>query len=246
MNAIRIRCPKFQWEPDGRPYWRCSCGQLRNTFATGGRCPKCQKAWEDTQCLHPDGAVRELTEVVSERVVAAQVERSALPSWAYPFALLFLWLAIAQDAGGQTPKAGVLVDTTITGFHYAIDYSGTSVYTQHGPSDINRGNQPTAFSVTLSRTVSFEQAKKQVLQLLRWSIQSGYHISDLTQKDTVFKGHPAYCVSYTETLEKEGYQNLVFNAVVNGDAVVLVFTSGDLDKGKFIEGIKKTFYQLDF
>jgi hypothetical protein len=47
-------------------------------------------------------------------------------------------------------------------------------------------------------------------------------------------------------LEKESYQNLVFNAVVKSDGGVLVFASGDLDKGKFIELFKKTFYKLDF
>ncbi len=77
-----------------------------------------------------------------------------------------------QDARGQTSKAGVLVDTTITGFHYAVNYSGTSVYTQHGMADINGGSQPSAFSVTVSSTVTFEQAKKEVLQLLRMSLSS--------------------------------------------------------------------------
>jgi hypothetical protein len=38
MNSIRIRCPKCEWEPDGKPYWRCSCGHRWDTFSTGGRC----------------------------------------------------------------------------------------------------------------------------------------------------------------------------------------------------------------
>ncbi|MEO0446476.1 MAG: hypothetical protein AAF191_10425 [Verrucomicrobiota bacterium] len=27
------------------------CGAVWNTFDTGGVCPRCGKAWEDTQCL---------------------------------------------------------------------------------------------------------------------------------------------------------------------------------------------------
>ena len=50
MDSIRIRCPKCEWEPDGKPYWRCSCGHQWDTFATGGRCPRCQAVWEHTQC----------------------------------------------------------------------------------------------------------------------------------------------------------------------------------------------------
>lgn len=168
------------------------------------------------------------------------------PCWAYFLAFLFLGLVHLQNARGQTPKAGVVVDTTITGFHYATDFSGTLVYTQHGPSDITGSSQPTAFSVTYSRTVSFEEAKMEVLQLRQMSDQNGYKISDLIQTDTIVNGHTAYCISYIETLEKEGYQNVVFNAVLKGDGAVLVFTSGDLDKGKFSEGFKKTFYKLDF
>jgi len=87
--------------------------------------------------------------------------------------LLFLGTGLLQDASGQTWKAGILVDTTITGFHYATDFGGMAAYTQHGRSDIN-------------------------------------------------------------------------GAVVKGDGAVLVFTAGDLDKGKFIELFKKTFYKLGF
>jgi hypothetical protein len=55
MDPIRIRCPKCQWEPDGKPYWQCSCGHTWDTFSTGGRCPVCQKVWEDTKCVMEAG-----------------------------------------------------------------------------------------------------------------------------------------------------------------------------------------------
>jgi len=51
MDNIRIRCPKCNWEPDGKPHWRCSCGHDWDTFSTGGRCPVCHKVWEETQCI---------------------------------------------------------------------------------------------------------------------------------------------------------------------------------------------------
>ena len=50
MDNIRILCPKCNWEPDGKPYWRCSCKHRWDTFSTGGRCPQCKKVWEQTQC----------------------------------------------------------------------------------------------------------------------------------------------------------------------------------------------------
>ena len=49
MDSIRIRCPKCDWEPDGQPYWLCTCGHHWDTFNTGGRCPACGKVWEHTQ-----------------------------------------------------------------------------------------------------------------------------------------------------------------------------------------------------
>jgi hypothetical protein len=51
MEDIHIRCPKCKWEPDGKPYWACSCGHQWDTFATAGRCPQCGKIWKDTQCV---------------------------------------------------------------------------------------------------------------------------------------------------------------------------------------------------
>lgn len=51
MNPdIIIECPKCEWQPDGKSYWRCSCGCLWNTFETRGKCPKCNTQWENTYC----------------------------------------------------------------------------------------------------------------------------------------------------------------------------------------------------
>ena len=158
--------------------------------------------------------------------------------------LLFIIASLSKNANAQDGHSNMVVDTSITGFHYATNFSGTLVYTQHGPSDINGHSQPSAFSITVSGEANFEQAKDQVLMLFKMSVQNGLKISDLLEKDTVLNGHKTYCISYTESSEKEKYQNLVFNALVSVDRDVLVFASGDLDGGKFIDLFKKTFYQL--
>lgn len=51
MEGINIRCPKCKWEPDGKPYWKCTCGLAWDTFSTAGRCPGCGKIWKETQCV---------------------------------------------------------------------------------------------------------------------------------------------------------------------------------------------------
>jgi hypothetical protein len=51
MDAgIKIACPKCGWEPNGSPYWTCSCDHSWNTFDTRGKCPNCGKQWKDTHC----------------------------------------------------------------------------------------------------------------------------------------------------------------------------------------------------
>jgi len=51
MSDIHICCPKCNWEPDGKPYWKCTCGHEWDTFSTAARCPACGKIWEDTRCV---------------------------------------------------------------------------------------------------------------------------------------------------------------------------------------------------
>ena len=55
MSDIHIHCPKCNWEPDGEPYWKCTCGYSWDTFATAARCPYCGKIWKDTQCVDTAG-----------------------------------------------------------------------------------------------------------------------------------------------------------------------------------------------
>jgi len=48
----KIKCPKCSWKP--KPIensWICTCKHVWNTFETAGQCPKCNKIWQDTQCL---------------------------------------------------------------------------------------------------------------------------------------------------------------------------------------------------
>ena len=54
MAKTRVRCPKCDWEPDGKPYWQCHCGHNWDTFQTQGRCPVCRFRHEHTQCISCD------------------------------------------------------------------------------------------------------------------------------------------------------------------------------------------------
>ncbi len=50
---VEILCPKCDWKPDGGKYWRCTCGNVWNTFETAGKCPQCNKIWDETACPGP-------------------------------------------------------------------------------------------------------------------------------------------------------------------------------------------------
>jgi len=50
-GAPRIRCPKCGWSPQAHDRWLCNCGQIWNTFDTGGICPGCLYQWAETVCL---------------------------------------------------------------------------------------------------------------------------------------------------------------------------------------------------
>src|SRR5688572_30704191 len=50
-REVKIYCPKCGWEPVPSSRWICLCRCSWNTFDTGGVCPDCGKAWEDTACL---------------------------------------------------------------------------------------------------------------------------------------------------------------------------------------------------
>jgi len=76
------------------------------------------------------------------------------------------------------------------------------------------------------------------------SKENGYQIKDFVEKDTTLKGNNAYYISYTETDNKTNYKNLVFNAFVITGNTLILFTSGDLDNGKYSDKFKKTFYSI--
>ena len=61
MDELKIRCPKCNWEPDGKPYWQCTCGNVWDTFSTGGRCPSCTKVWKETQCILDAGGCNKMS-----------------------------------------------------------------------------------------------------------------------------------------------------------------------------------------
>ena len=62
LEEESIRCPRCGWRPLPSSRWCCDgfdtpesfegCGQVWDTFATGGRCPGCSHRWLWTSCLH--------------------------------------------------------------------------------------------------------------------------------------------------------------------------------------------------
>lgn len=150
---------------------------------------------------------------------------------------------VSNFSFGQLKLEDIKVDTTITGFHFAADFQGTNVFTKNGLSDIQTIN-PTAFSFTIAPNMTATTAKKQLETLLNMSVQNRYKISDVVKKDTTLKENDAYYISYTETDNKSNYKNLIFNAFVIKDGTLILFTSGDLDKGKYFDKFRKTFYTI--
>ena len=143
---------------------------------------------------------------------------------------------------GQTKLRDLNIDTTITGFHFAANFQGTMVFTKNGAPDIQTIN-PTAFSFTIATGMTFDEAKDQLEQLLNMSVQNGYKITGLIKRDTTLNGYNAYYISYTETHESN-YKNYVFNSYVIKDKTLILFTSGDLDNGLYIDKFRKTFYSI--
>ena len=157
--------------------------------------------------------------------------------------LLSLVLFSFSVSFGQIKLEDLKVVTSITGFRFAADFQGTKVFTKNGPSDIQTIN-PTAFSFTIAPDMTAAMAKEQLEMLLNMSKQNSYKISDLVAKDTTFNGNDAYYISYTETEDKNGYKNIVFNSFVIKDTTLILFVSGDLANGKYIDKFKKTFYSI--
>ena len=66
VGFAAIRCPLCRWQPRASDLWCCDdcdypeffyggCGTEWNTFATGGRCPRCVHQWRWTSCLSCEG-----------------------------------------------------------------------------------------------------------------------------------------------------------------------------------------------
>ncbi|MBO9660344.1 MAG: hypothetical protein J7527_16100 [Chitinophagaceae bacterium] len=157
---------------------------------------------------------------------------------------LFIFCIIANHSFGQTQVPEVKVDTTITGFRFAADFQGTKVYTRNGPADITGTVNPSAFSVTVFKDSSLDQAVKNIETLLKMAAKTGYQHSALYRQDTVINNNQTIIISVTESYAPENFKNLLFNGCfIKGNTVVL-FTSGDTDGGKYTELFRKTFYAL--
>jgi predicted amidophosphoribosyltransferase len=51
-RKVEIMCPRCSWRPGPQSRWVCrpACGHSWNTFDTGGICPACGLAWQQTSC----------------------------------------------------------------------------------------------------------------------------------------------------------------------------------------------------
>ena len=155
--------------------------------------------------------------------------------------ILLLTSFISQFSFGQINFEDLKVDTTITEFHLAANFQGTYIYTPNGKSDLNTIN-PSAFSFSILPNTTMKAAMGEIENLFTMSKQNGYNLTDIIRKDTVISGYKAFIFSYTETEKTTAYKNLVFNAVVMKENTAVIFVSGDLSKGKYLESFKKTFY----
>jgi len=155
--------------------------------------------------------------------------------------ILLISLLVTQFSFGQIPSQKLNIDTTITGFHFAANYSGTFIYTPNGKSDLKTTN-PSAFSFTIMPNATFAHALEQIDLLVNMSKQDGYIQTNIVKKDTTINGYKAYYISFTEILIGTDYKNMVFDAFYIKDNTALLFVSGDLNNGKYIESFKKTFY----
>jgi Zn-finger nucleic acid-binding protein len=48
--ATSPRCPACRTPVSRGDRWQCSCGTVWNAFDTQGRCPRCQRQWDETKC----------------------------------------------------------------------------------------------------------------------------------------------------------------------------------------------------
>src|SRR5947209_2971931 len=87
----------------------------------------------------------------------------------------------------------------------------------------------------LAFTFSFGQIKLEDLNVVT-SI-TGFHFAADFQGTQVFTKNRS-------SDNKNNYKNFVFNAFVIKDNTLILFTSGDLDNGQYIDQFKKTFYSI--
>jgi len=61
-QKVHVRCPLCAWEPQADDRWVCSvCNTKWNTFDTHGRCPTCNKVYEDTACSKRKGGCGQMS-----------------------------------------------------------------------------------------------------------------------------------------------------------------------------------------
>ncbi len=162
------------------------------------------------------------------------------------FTLLVMLLFGVNFTFAQITFKDLQVDLSITGFQFATEFrGGAKVFTKNGFSDIKEPINPSAFSFIIAPNISANQAKEQLQMYKQLSEQNNYKISDLKTEDITLNGCKAFYISYIVTDNKrDNYKNMVFNAFVIKDKTTIFFISSDNDNGKYIEKLKKTFYNI--
>jgi len=160
------------------------------------------------------------------------------------FSPLFIVLFI-RCAFGQNIK-DLKVDTTISGFHLAANFQRTYIYTPNGSADVTPGKEPSAFSFTFMPSATIETAKKQIEDYINMARHNGFDQNNIISKDTLVNGNTIHWLSYTETKIGTPYKNIEFHGFYIKNGVALLFISGDMDGGMYVELFKKTFFNSSF
>lgn len=160
--------------------------------------------------------------------------------------MMMLWFVFVSPAvSAQMSIGSVKVDTTLSGFHFTQRDGDVSIYTQNGLSDLKSAKTPSAFSLMRIQNTTYESVKDMIEELIETSaLVDGNTQDQIVKKDTVVNSMRTYSVALRETRKGSLYHNLIFYGFILKGNEALLFISSDLDRGKYLEKFKKTFYSI--
>mgnify|MGYP001256355826 CR=1 FL=1 len=159
--------------------------------------------------------------------------------------MVLCFVFIASAASSQVSTGLVKIDTNLTGFHFTQREGDAYIYTQNGLSDLKSAKTPSAFSLMMIQNTTYESAKDLIEELIETSaLEDGNTQDQFIKKDTIINSMKGYSVALRETRKGSLYHNLVFYGFILKGNEALLFISSDLDRGKYSEKFKKTFYSI--